>query len=71
MEEQAEFSERLANNSRQKKCPRLARRFTDKADASRENASVLRDLLQRTSDETFEVPLQDGAAEYQERTGTD
>lgn len=71
MEEQAEFSERLANNSRQKKRPRLARRFTDKADASRENANVLRDLLQRTSDETFEIPLQDGAAEYEERTGTD
>lgn len=71
MEEQAEFSDRLANSSRQKKRPRLARRFTEKADASRENASVLRDLLQRTSDEVFEVPLEGGSQEHEERTGTD
>ncbi len=71
MEEQAEFSDRLADNSKQKKRPRLARRFTEKADTSRENASVLRDLLQRTSDEVFEIPLEDGSSEIQERTGTD
>ena len=71
MEEQAEFSERLANNSRQKRRPRLARRFDDKAEASRENASVLRDILQRTSDEIFEIPLQDGAEDHEQRTGTD
>jgi len=71
MEEQAEFSDRLANNSDAKKRPRLARRFTEKATVSRENASVLRNLLERTSDEVFEIPLQDGASEYEERTGTD
>jgi two-component system, chemotaxis family, protein-glutamate methylesterase/glutaminase len=71
MEEQAEFSERLANSSRQKMRPRLARRFDEKADASRQNANVLRDLLQRSSDEVFELPLEDGSSEVQERTGTD
>lgn len=71
MEEQAEFSERLADSSRQKQRPHLARRFTEKADASRENANVLRDLLHRTSGEVFEVPLQDGSPEHEERTGTD
>ncbi len=71
MEEQAEFSERLADRSRQKQRPRLARRFDEKADVSRGNAGVLRDLLQRTSDEVFEIPLQDGSPERQERTGTE
>lgn len=71
MEEQAEFSERLANNSRQRKRPHLARRFDEKAGASRENATVLRDLLQRTSDEIFEIPLEEGSSEQQQRTGTD
>lgn len=71
MEEQAEFSDRLADNSKQKKRALLARRFAEKADASRENAHVLRDLLQRTSDEVFEIPLEDGTPEHEERTGTD
>ena len=63
MEEQVEFAERLAASSRRKKHDRLARRFAEKAEASRENANVLRDLLQRTAEETFELPL--------ERTGTE
>lgn len=63
MEEQAEFSDRLATNSRQKKRARLARRFAEKAEASRENATVLRDLLNRTGEETFEMP--------DEKTGTE
>jgi two-component system, chemotaxis family, protein-glutamate methylesterase/glutaminase len=71
MEEQAEFSDRLADTSRQKKRPRLAHRFTEKAVASRENATILRDLLQKTSDEVLEIPLEDGASEFEERTGTD
>ena len=71
MEEQAEFSDRLANTSRDKKRPNLARRFSEKADASRENANVLRDLLQRTSDEVFDIPLEDGSSRHEERTGTD
>ena len=71
MEEQAEFSERLANTSRERKRPSLARRFTEKAGVSRENASILRDLLQKTSDEVLEIPLEGGASEHDERTGTD
>lgn len=59
MEEQAEFSERLAENSRQKKRPRLSRRFTEKAQSSRDTASVLRDLLQRTAEEVIDVPLEE------------
>jgi two-component system chemotaxis response regulator CheB len=62
MEEQAEFSDRLAENSRQKQHARLAQRFIEKSVASRENATVLRDLLQNTADEVFAVP--------EERTGT-
>lgn len=71
MEEQAQFSDRLADKSRQKKRPRLVRRFKEKADASRENANVLRELLQKTSEEVFEVPLEAGSQEFEERTGTD
>jgi len=71
MEEQAEFSDRLADNSKQKKRPRLARRFSEKAAASRENANVLRNLLQKTSEAVFEIPLEDGSQEHEERTGTD
>ncbi len=71
MEEQAEFSDRLADTSKHKKRPRLARRFSEKAVASRENANVLRNLLQRTSDELFEIPLEDGTPEHERRTGTD
>lgn len=63
MEEQAEFAERLANNSHQKKRNGLARRFEEKSKISRENAAILRELLQKTADEVFEVP--------QERTGTE
>jgi two-component system, chemotaxis family, protein-glutamate methylesterase/glutaminase len=63
MDEQAEFSDRLAENSRRKQHPRLVRRFVEKAAASRKNATVLRELLQSTADEVFEVP--------DERTGTD
>jgi two-component system chemotaxis response regulator CheB len=62
MEEQAEFSDRLAENSRQKQHARLAQRFVEKSVASRENATVLRDLLENTADEVFGVP--------EERTGT-
>lgn len=71
MEEQAEFSDRLADVSRQKKRPRLQHRFAEKANASRENAHILRDLLQKTSDEVFEIPLEGGSPEYEERSGTD
>ena len=62
MEEQAEFSDRLATNSRQKKHTRLAKRFSEKAQASRQNANILRDLLQKTADEIEDIP--------EERTGT-
>ena len=71
MEEQAEFSDRLADSSRQKERTRLVRRFTEKANANRENASILRELLQKTSDEVLEIPLQDSGASYEDRTGTD
>lgn len=63
MEEQAEFSSKLAENSRRKQHLRLVRRFDEKAAASRQNATVLRDLLRSTADEVFEVP--------DERTGTE
>lgn len=63
MEEQAEFSQRLANNSKQKKQIRLERRFREKAESNRENASVLRELLQRSADELLEMP--------EEQTGSD
>ena len=56
MEEQAEFSARLAAKSRQNKHPRLARRFSEKAEINRGNATLLRDLLQRTADELLEMP---------------
>ena len=62
LEEQAEFSDRLAANSRQKKHARLAKRFSDKAQTTRQNASILRDLLQKTADEIEDIP--------DERTGT-
>jgi two-component system chemotaxis response regulator CheB len=63
MEEQAEFSDRLATSSREKKNQRLARRFAEKAKSSRETAGVLRDLLQQAAGEALEIP--------QETTGTD
>lgn len=71
MEEQAEFSDRLADNSEQKKRPRLARRFIEKAQASRENANVLREFLQKTAEEVFEIPLEDGSSDFEQKTGTD
>jgi two-component system, chemotaxis family, protein-glutamate methylesterase/glutaminase len=63
MEEQAQFSDRMAANSRLKQRPALARRFSDKAERSRANATVLRDLLQKAAEDILEVP--------EERTGTD
>jgi two-component system chemotaxis response regulator CheB len=63
MEEQAEFSQRLASNSKQKKHPRLERRFAEKAESNRENAAILRELLQKNADELLEMP--------EEKTGTD
>lgn len=62
MEEQAEFSARLAAKSRQNKRPSLARRFSEKAEMNRDNAALLRDLLQTTADELLEMP--------EESTGT-
>lgn len=63
LEEQAEFSERLATSSRLKKRSRLARRFSEKAQTSRDDATLLRGLLERTSEEVLDVPL--------EQTGTE
>jgi two-component system, chemotaxis family, protein-glutamate methylesterase/glutaminase len=79
MEEQAEFADRMSESSRQKRRTGLASRFTDKAESSRENAAILRELLQRTADEVFEIPLQESARSVDdpsigtahERTGTD
>lgn len=56
LEEQAEFAERLATNSRQKQRARLARRFSDKAEASRENATILRDLLEKSVEPALVAP---------------
>jgi two-component system chemotaxis response regulator CheB len=63
LEEQAEFSERLATSSRVKKRSRLARRFSDRAQSSREDASVLRGLLEKTAEEVLDVPLQQTGTE--------
>jgi len=63
LEEQAEFSERLEKSSRQKERARLARRFGEKAKSSRDDAAVLRNLLEKTAEEVLEVPL--------EQTGTE
>jgi two-component system, chemotaxis family, protein-glutamate methylesterase/glutaminase len=70
MEEQAEFSHRLADNSRKKERPRLAQRFAEKASANRENASILRELLQKTSDRVLEVPLEEGSSDYSDSSRT-
>ncbi|PYV84123.1 MAG: chemotaxis protein CheB [Acidobacteria bacterium] len=56
MEEQTEYADRLATSSRQKNRAALAHRFSDKAETSRENAAVLRELLQKTTDEIFDIP---------------
>jgi two-component system chemotaxis response regulator CheB len=71
MEEQAEFATRLATNSRQKRRANLAKRFFEKADASRENAAVLRELLQTTAEEIFEVPQEITGTVPQEITGSE
>jgi two-component system chemotaxis response regulator CheB len=63
LEEQAEFSDRLASNSQRKKRPRLASRFSEKAQTSRQNADVLRELLQRATDLVVRVA--------EESTGTE
>jgi len=69
LEEHAEFSARPASRSNAKKRTRLATRFREKADASREDATVLRELLEKTGEsvvkiaEELEIP--------DERTGTD
>ena len=63
LEEQAEFCARLAASSKEKKRARLARRFSEKAESNRENANILRDLLQKTWDEVLEIP--------EERAGTE
>jgi len=62
LEEQAEFSERLAASSMKKKRPRLAKRFSEKAEFSREHADTLRELLQQTVDTEQEI--------REEQTGT-
>jgi len=69
LEEHAEFSSRLASRSVSNKRPRLAARFTEKAETSREDASVLRELLERTSEPVLELPQEMQVPE--ERTGTD
>ena len=56
LEEQAEFAERLATKSHEKKRTRLAQRFSEKAETSREDATVLRALLEKTAEEIFETP---------------
>ena len=70
MEEQAEFSDRLAGSSRNKQRTRLAKRFAEKADANRENANILRDLLQKTSDRVLEVPLKEGSSDFDQKAKT-
>ena len=69
MEEQTEYADRLAASSREKQRLALARRFSEKAEGSRENAAILRELLQRTTEEIFDIP--EPAAAMEPRTGTD
>jgi two-component system, chemotaxis family, protein-glutamate methylesterase/glutaminase len=69
LEEHAEFSARLASRSVTNKRPRLANRFKEKAQASREDAAVLRELLEKSAEPVLEIP---GELEIpDERTGTD
>jgi two-component system chemotaxis response regulator CheB len=56
LEEHAEFSRRLASRSLSKKHSRLATRFTEKAETSREDAAVLRELLERSSEPLLDMP---------------
>jgi len=65
MEEQTEYADRLAASSRKKQRLALARRFSEKAESSREN---VRELLQRTTDEIFDIPEPAGAMEPRTRT---
>src|SRR5215831_6382566 len=55
LEEQSEFADKPATNSKKKQHPRLTQRFREKAQVSRENASVLRDLLEKAADRVFET----------------
>ncbi len=71
MEEQAEFSDRLADATRKKNQRHLTQRFADKAQASRDNANILRELLRRTADDVLEVPLESRDTQYADRTGTE
>lgn len=68
LEEHAEFSQRLASRSQANQRPRLAARFAERAEASREDASVLRELLERSSDPMLETPEEMEIPD--ERTGT-
>src|SRR5215467_4489981 len=56
LEEHAEFSARLASRSLSKERPSLATRFSEKAEASREDAVVLRELLERSGESIIELP---------------
>lgn len=69
LEEHAEFSARLASRSFAKRRPHLATRFTEKAETSREDAMVLRELLERSGDTVLELPQE--LEIPNERTGTD
>lgn len=69
LEEYAEFSARLASRSLSKKRPRLATRFSEKAEASREDAAVLRELLEKSAEPVLEMPEEMEIPD--ERTGTD
>ena len=68
LEEHAEFSNRLASRSVFNKRPRLAARFKEKAESSRADASVLRELLERTAEPVLDLP--DEIQIPDERTGT-
>jgi two-component system chemotaxis response regulator CheB len=65
MEEQSEFAHRLAESSRQKHRARLARRFAEKADASREYADTLRELLQRAGEKVEQIPQESANPEQE------
>ena len=61
--EQADFAERLAAKSRQKQRAHLAERFSEKASTSREDARVLRALLERTAAQILETPAEKTSTE--------
>jgi two-component system, chemotaxis family, protein-glutamate methylesterase/glutaminase len=69
LEEHAEFSNRLASRSMMNKRPRLANRFKEKSEASREDAMVLRELLEKSAEPVIEMPKELDSPD--ERTGTD